>query len=224
MRFVRGMVARTALSLALFAAGTALSTWWSSFLVLRAASGINAAVSVPQNLANQLPSTGTLVAAAGALGGSAGTLTVPGANGLSLDTDPQAKALAGRLRSASRWALLATAVLLPLALVVTRRPDLHKTLHRVGRWATWTGGVATLGTWIIPSMVAGLTAGGSAHSVAHTVASADAPGRMVAVVMLAMGLALLTLGRSLRRAPAQLPVVPPTGPVPLPAPPLASGI
>ncbi|MHB8681266.1 MAG: hypothetical protein ACYDA2_04120 [Acidimicrobiales bacterium] len=192
----RRALARTAVSLALFAAGAALSLYWSSFLVPR--------------LSHNFDSSLTPRALAGVVGGALPGTTPGQGTGLTLDTGPQASAVAGDLRIGAAGALVATALLLPAGLALTPNRRRRQVMARVGRWATITGGLLVSATWVVPGMVELLTSTGSAHHVAATVTSADAPGRIVALFVLAVGGAFLTLAhlRDRRQRGLVFPVTP----------------
>lgn len=183
----RRALARTAVSLALFAAGAALSLFWSSFLVQRASHSLDSATS-PRALS-------------GVVGGAVPGDATGAGTGLTLDTGPQASTVASELRVGSAGALVSTAVLLPAGLVLTPARRRRQVLARIGRWGVVTGGVLTAATWIVPAVVAAFSSGNT-HHLASTVTSADAPGRGVALLVLAAGGALLLVAhRHGRRHP-----------------------
>ncbi|MHB8438288.1 MAG: hypothetical protein ACYDD4_03900 [Acidimicrobiales bacterium] len=196
MHLVRRFTARLSVSLGLFAAGTSLSMWWTSLVASQAQSAISAANGLPKELAGVV---GQAIGSKTATGAGAATHAAEQAIGqVNFNAGPQVAHIAHDLRLVALGALAVALILVATGAALTLSGSRHKVTHRVGRWATLTGGAAVVLTWVAPA-IASAEGHGTVHTVAHTVLVAGTPGRMVSSFLCATGVVVLIAASAARR-------------------------
>lgn len=116
---------------------------------------------------------------------------------LSLDTGRHDLAVAATdLRTASKDALAVAICLCLAAMVTSRRRD--RVLRHIARWATWTGGIGLLSSWLLPDAAKSIVTRGVLHGVVGTFGASGTSMRPVLLPLFLGGLTAYAAARVVR--------------------------